>query len=367
MKNKDKNPGLSCSDNVSNVYRGEIEIIVKDKHGREINRFRENNLIKIFSKEMLAKRIAPTNIWDPAASGGGAYVPSNVDANDEFSIKYILFGASFDNDTGIPKGPDDTRFYTYDGVTSSYIPVRLETGATNSGGLINAIPLAEPDRPLKRVEAVYFEPSYQPTSVPLLQDDVRAMNNVLVVETTLETSEYNGLGLTDSDYFTLTEVALAGGKEFGTIGTCECDPKDLFLEGDSGGEAIKVNLTGSNVITIDASDTSSASVLKEGDQLKLVNDGGTPTNHTTLNQVSPYYLITQKSESGLEIQLDRTPVDSDNSPLTGTAGAFRSTLRLFAHRILPFPVQKSESFEITVRWRIFFSQGFKMRYLFFFG
>lgn len=355
MKNKDTKSGFNCSENIPNVYRGEIEIIIKDKHGREINRFRENNLIKIFAKEMLAHRIAPTQIWDPTATGGGAYVPSNIDENDEYSIKYVLFGASFENETGVPKGPDDTRFYTYDSITSSYIPVKLEPGATNGGGLINAIPLAEPNRPLKRVEAVYFEPSYQPTSIPLLQDDVRAMNNVLVIETTLETSEYNGLGLTDSDYFTITEVALAGGKEFASIGTCECDPKDLFLEGDSGNEAIKVNLTGSNVITIDSSDTSSASVLKEGDQLKLVNDGGIPTNHTTLGQVSPYYLITNKSESGLELTLDRTPVDSEMNPLTGSAGAFRSSLRLFAHRILPFPVQKSEAFEITVRWRIYFS------------
>jgi hypothetical protein len=355
MPNRRKHtPGINVGDDIANLYHGEIEVIIKDKYKRVIKTMREPNLIKIFSKEMLAHRIAPTHVWDPAASGGGAYVPSNIDPDDEYSIKYVLFGASFD-ENGIPKGPDDARFYTYDTATGSYIPVRLETGATNDGGLINAIPLSEPDRPLKRVEAVYFEPSYQPTSVPLLQGDVRAMNNVLVVETTLDTSEYNGLGLTDSDYFTLTEVALAGGKELGTIGTCECDPKNLFLEGDSGGDAIKVNLSGSNVVTIDASDTDSAGVIKEGDQLKLVNDGGTPSLHTTLDQISPFYLVQQKSESGLEIQLDRTPVDSNNTPLTGTAGAFRSTLRLFAHRILPFPVQKSSAFEITVRWRIFFS------------
>ncbi len=354
-KKRSRIPSLEVGDDISNnYYKGEIEIIVKDKFGREIQTFREPNLIKIFSKEMLAHRIAPTYVWDPAASGGGAYVPSGIDANDEFSIKYILFGASFD-ENGIPKGPDDTRFYTYDDATGSYIPVRLETGATDQGGLINPIPLSEADRPLKRVESVYFEPSYQPTSVPLLQADVRAMNNILVVETTLETSEYNGLGLTDSDYFTLTEVALAGGKEMGSIGTCECDPKDLFLEGDSGGNAIQVAFSGSNVITIDASDTDSAAVIKEGDQIKIVNDGGTPALHTILDQVSPFYLVTQKSESGLEIQLDRTPVDSTNTPLTGTGGAFRSTLRLFAHRILPFPVQKNSAFEITVRWRIFFS------------
>jgi hypothetical protein len=350
---KRKPSGIRCSDEMFNVYRGEIEFIIKDKFGRVIKTFRQPNLIKIFSKEMLAHRIAPTNIWDPAASGGGAYVPSNIDPDDEFSIKYMLFGASYD-ENGVPQGPDDTRFYSYDTATGSYIPNRLETGADNDGGLINAIPLAEPERPLKRIEAVYFEPSYQPTSVPLLQGDVRAMNNVLVVETTLETSEYNGMGLTDSDYFTLTEVALVG-KEMGTIGTCECDPKNLFLEGDSGGEAIKVSLSGSNVVTIDAEDTDSAGVVKEGDQIKLVAEGGTPASHTTLGQVSPFYLVTQKSDSGLEIQLDRTPVDSDNVPLTGEAGVFRSTLRLFAHRILPFPVQKSEAFEITVRWRIFFS------------
>ena len=350
-----KIPNIVVADRLGrDEFRGEIEFEVKDRHGRIIHTHREPNLIKIFSKEMLSHRIAPTSVWDPAAAGTGAYVPSQVDLGDEFSIKYVLLGASFD-ENGIPMGPDDTRYYSKDPVTGAYVPNALEPGATDDGGLINAIPIAEPDRPLKRVESVYFEPSYQPTSVPLLDSDVRAMNNVLVIETTLEVDEYNGMGLTDSDYFTITEVALAGGVELGSVGTFECVPSELFLEGSSDADAIAITMNGSNVVTIDAGDAGDASVVADGDQIKLVTAGSTVGTQGSLGDVSPYYLVTDKSETGLEVTLDRVPVTAEGVAMTGSAGMFRDTLRLFSHRILSYPVQKSGSLEITIRWRIIFS------------
>src|SRR5690606_1598093 len=126
---------------------------------------------------------------------------------------------------------DDERYYNTDSVTGPPVPIRLEPRAESDGGLINPITLIEPTRPLKRIESIDFEASYQPSGTPLLQDDVRALNNVVVLETTLRVDEYNGFGATNSDFFTLTEVALAGGKVFDSIGQCGCTPRELFLEG----------------------------------------------------------------------------------------------------------------------------------------
>lgn len=348
-----KKPNISMAERYD-LYRGEIEFEIRDRHGNVIRSHREPNLIKVFAKEMLAHRIAPTNVWDPAGSGSGAFVPSGVDVNDEYSAKYIIFGASFD-ENGVPLGPADTRFYTQDTVTGTYIPVPLTPGATDSGGLINPILISEDGRPLKKVESVYFEPSYQPSSSPLIDEDVRAMNNILVVETTLQTDEYNGLGLTDSDTFTITEVALCGGREIGTAGTCECSPRDLFLEGSLDGDAIAVTLNGNNTVTIDSADAASASIVTEGSQIKIVGQGDTIDSQQTLDQVSQYYLVTAKSTTGLEVTLDRTPVDSNEDVLTGSAGIFRDTLKIFSHRILSSAVSKSSSYEILVRWRVIFS------------
>ena len=94
------------------------------------------------------------------------------------------------------------------------------------------------------------------------------MNNVVVMETTLEKEEYNGFGLTSSDFFTVTEVALAGGKELDSVGACECTPSELFLEGKSDGTAITVNATGTSTVSIDAADIAYINTIKEGDQVK---------------------------------------------------------------------------------------------------
>lgn len=336
--------------------RGEVEFIIKDKRGRVIDRVIEPNIIKIFAKEILSHRMCPTEIWDPTAgTGSGAYVPSDVDPDEDFSVKYIMFGASFDGD-GLPLDTTDTRFYNIDDVTGNSIPIRLEPGAHYEGGLINPVPVAEPDRPLKRIEGISFEPSYQPSGSPYTSSDVRAINNVVVFETTLQSDEYNGLGTTGSDYFTLTEVALVGGKQLDSIGACDCDPHTLFLEGSADGDAFKIAFTGGDVITIDASEDDADLVkIREGDQIKIVDLGDTAGDTVSLEQESAFYLVVSKSATGRELTLDRTPIDTNNTALTGTAGIFRDTMRIFSHRILKTPVKKSADFEITCRWRIFFA------------
>jgi len=334
-------------------YNGILEFIIKSAHtGEIVDHIQDHNLVKIFAKEILAHRLAPTNIWDPTANTGeGAWVASGIDPDEDFSAKYIIFGASFD-ENGAPLDSADTRYYIVDTVTNTSIPIQLGVGAEYDGGLINAIPISEPLRPLKKVERVFFEPTYQPSGTPLLQDDVRAMNNVVVLETTLRKEEYNGFNLTDADYFTITEVALAGGKQLDAVGDCECDPADLFLEGRTDRSAISVNATGTATVTIDPDDISYTDVIKEGDQVQLVDVDDTAAASLTLDQVNNHFLVISKSVGGSDIELDRTPTDSDGNPITGQIGIFKNTLRIFSHRVLKTPFKKSADYEICCRWRI---------------
>jgi len=344
---------IRLSDGINNLYKGEIEFIIKDKHGREIDNIRQHNIIKIPAKEIIAHRIPYSKIWDPSAnSGSGAWVSHNIDI-DEFALKYIVFGASFDID-GNPLDSSDTSFYTENSVIGGYIPISLGIGSEYDGGLINAIPISEPTRPLKKIERVFFESSYQPSGTPLLQADVRAINNIIVFETTLRKDEYNGFGLTESDFFTLTEVALVGAEELDSVGSCECDPRDIFLTGNSSGNSFLATASGASTISLDSSETE-VNVIKEGDQIKIVQSNTTASDDSTLNQLNPYYLVTNKASGGRDITLDRVPVDTDGTPLTGSIGVLRDGFRIFSHRILSSPVKKSEDFEIVVRWRIILS------------
>ncbi len=329
---------LSLSSNYhSKKYRGEIEFIVKDRNGNVIDVIREPNIVKIFAKEILSHTFHHDKIWDPsAASGAGAWTRTDAvvgtdDPSNDFTVKYILVGASFD-DNGVPLDFNDDRFYTLDTVTGLYVPNQLTPGATNNGGLINPVPVSSPGRPLKRIENVSYEATYQPSGSPLLQDDVRAINNIAVLETTLTTDEYNGLGLTDSDQFTITEVALAAGKELDDVGSCECSPRKLFLEGrSSDNTAITVTASGTNVISIDPSEVD-VDLIKEGDQIYLSTVDSDPISNGTdsLDQVSPFYLVTSKLVGGRDIQLDRIPTDVNETALSGTFGVFRDTLRIFS-------------------------------------
>lgn len=329
-------------------YDGEVEIEIRDLSGRVLERRREHNLVKIFAKEILSHRLPHSKVWDiNATAGGGAWVEHSIDL-EEFSAKYIVFGASFDDD-GNPLDSADTRFYTPDSVVGGYIPITLGAGAEYDGGLINPVPIAEPNRPLKRIERVYFEPSYQPAGTPLLQADVRAMNNIVVLETTLRKTEYNGFGLTSSDYFTLTEVALVGAAEVDSVGACECAPRDIFLTGESG--PLLASASGTATITLDGS-VLDPDFIKEGDQIKIVDPNSTAAEDEILDQLNPYYLVTSKTLGGHDVTLDRTPVTSSNVALTGDIGVLRDGFRIFSHRILKTPVKKSEDFEIVVRWRI---------------
>lgn len=342
-------------------YAGELEFEVRDRHSRILSVIRDHNIVKVFAKEILAHRLVPARLWDPnAGTGTGAWVDSGLNL-DDFSPKYIVFGASFDEHTHLPLDTTDTRFYNYDQTSGMYAPIGLGVGADYGGGLINAVPISEPLRPLKRVERIYFEPSYQPSGTPLLAPDVRAMNNTVVFETTLRKEEYNGFGLTASDYFTLTEVALVAGREQGDVGACECDPHDLFLDGlvatgGTGGKApLPARLSGTATVTLEGT---GVELIREGDQVMLVSPAKTGTGGTggasydDLGQVSPYYLVISKVVGGSDLVLDRTPVDTKNVPLAGTVGVFRDGFRIFSHRVLKSPIKKSEDFEIVVRWKI---------------
>lgn len=339
---------------------GIIEFIIKDKNGNILDHRIEKNIIKIFAKEMLAHRLSSSKVWNQESNGGlGSWIESGIDTNEEFSARYIMFGASFD-DNGNQLGTNDPRYYTIDTATGQYIPVRLNPSADFEGGLINAIPISEPTRPLKRVEKISFKSTYQPSGSPLIDANVRAINNIVSLETTLRLSEYNGFELTGSDFFTITEVALVGGRMFDAVPNCDCNPINLFLQGLPGitaGSEIAVNTiaNGTNVITIDGAEpTTAVELFKTGDQIKIVNQGGTQIDHTTLNQVNSNYLVTNFI-GGRDIQLDRVPTDSNGSPLIGNIGVFRNTMKIFSHRILSYPIRKSNIFEIVVRWSIVMS------------
>lgn len=340
--------------------KGEIEFIFKDKFKNVIDSIKIPNIVKIFGKEILARRLAPDRVWDPsAASGSGAWVTTNPepvsgtdDPVSDFGIKYMLFGASFDAD-GVALGTDDTRYYTIDTVTSKPVPIKLGPGADYNGDLINPIRISEPGRPLKKIESVSFESTYQPTGTPFLMDNVRSVNNVVVFETTLTVDEYNGMGTTASDSFTITEVALAAGKEFTSVGSCESTPRELFLEGNSG-VALKVSMAGTDVVSLDPS-VVDVDLIRQGDQICLTAEGATPTTLVDLDQISQYYLVVSKLAGGRDIQLDRIPKDSNGVALTGSGGVFKDTLRIFSHRVLPTPVSKNNVVEVVCRWRIILS------------
>jgi hypothetical protein len=152
---------------------------------------------------------------------------------------------------------------------------------------------------------------------------------------------------------------LAGGAAIDTVGACECDPYVLFLEGVNGemDQQIAVTMNGSSTVSIDPS-VAAADVnrIVEGDQIMLVDEPtGTEEEYDTMSQVSPYYLVTSKATGGRDVVLDRTPTNSSGTALTGTAGIYRSTLRLFSQRILSVPFQKSVDYEIIVRWYVTFA------------
>lgn len=336
---------VTLNEKVPHHTFGELEFEYRDPKTKDVlHTWRQPNIIKIFAKECISHSLAFSKVWDPDAnSGGGDWVDSCVDPMEEFNLKYILLGASFD-DEGIPLETGDDRYYTEDPATGFTSPIRLDPGAHYEGELINAIPLAEPYRPLKKIERVYFEPTYQPASTPLLQDDVRAINNVLVVETTLKQDEYNGFGLTGSDFFTITEVALAGGKTVDSLTTCEISPRELFLDGPFEAEA-----AGGDVVSL--ASASDVNDIRQGDQIKITEPDVTGSG--TFDQVTPYYLVLEKAGSGKDLVLDRTPVSQDGSPISGDVHVYRDTLRIFSHRVLSTPARKSDVFEIVIRWRIF--------------
>jgi hypothetical protein len=345
---------------VQRAVQGELEFIFRDPVSHhELGRRRETNIIKIFAKEVLSHRVPSPRVWDPAANtGSGGWVAHNLPLED-WAPRYICFGASFD-DNGTPLDADDERYYSQDEVSGGYVPRALGIGAEYGGGLINAIPISSPNIPLKRIERIFFESSYQPAGTPLLEADVRAINNIMVLETTLRKDEYNGFGANSSDFFTIAEVALVAAREIPPEqGLCECDPSNLFLEGDPDEIALDATSSGTATVSLASSvvDPLLINLIREGDQIKLVAHGanrqGTPAD--LLNQITPYYLVTSKVSGGKDLVLDRTPVDANNNPIVGPVGVFKDGFKIFSHRILKIPIKKSADFEIVVRWRIIYN------------
>ena len=341
---------------VKREYVGEIEIDVKDKRGNILQQIREPNIVKIFAKECLSHRLASSVKWDPLHSNTdgsyGAWVDSDVDPDEDFSVKYILLGASFDENYQ-PLDNKDERFYIKDSVSGFYVPIKLGPGAEYDGGLINAIPINEGcGRPIKKIEDFRYEATYQPASTPFLQGDVRAVNNILICETTVETSEYNGMTNMTGDYFTITEVALAAGRTTGILSSteyCNVNPNDIFLEGPYSG-----TLFGSTAVRLNSGCTTDGDdwcpFIRVGDQIKIT--GGTGGD---LGQVSPFYMVMNKECNGSNLILDRVPLDSDDNPITGEVEVWRDTLRIFSHRILTSPIKKISDVSLVIRWRIIFS------------
>jgi len=337
-------------DKVGRDYCGEIEIEIRDRRGN-IVRVQQENLIKIFAKEILAHRVAASMKWDPIILNNdgsrGAWVQSGVDPMEDYSLKYMVFGASFDQN-GQPLDVHDPRFYQQDPMTGQYRPITLSPGAQYGGGLINAIPINEQcGRPLKYIESFKFEPTYQPAGTPYLHDDVRGINNILVVETTLRVDEYNGLTNLPCEYFTLTEVALVGAKYVGRVTECNIDPHDVFIEGPYQA-TVK---SGTNVVKL--LNVEEMSTINTGDQIRIVGAGSSEQGQ---DQINPYYLVIDRScLDGSELILDRVPKNRNNEAIFGNVLVYRDTFKIFAHRILQVPVKKSADFEIIVRWKIIFS------------
>ena len=107
---------------------------------------------------------------------------------------------------------------------------------------------------------------------------------------------------------------------------------------------------GTDVISIAPIETE-VDLIKEGDQIKIVGADDSESENS-IAQVSPYYLVVNKVVGGRDIQLDRTPVDTNNTPISGSIGVYRDTLRIIAQRVLSAPFKKMDLFEVECEWSI---------------
>lgn len=342
-----------------NVF-GKLEIIIKDKNGNVIDRRIDHNIIKIFMKDHIPHTLAYPYVWDPTGgTGEGDWVANVLNHADLYHPKYIILGAAFDTSPssyGSPLSTNDADYYETDPISGQKSPKTLYSGAEYGGGLIKPIPIKVSDgRPLKRIESATTElATYQPPGTPYLRNDVRALFNVLKLQTTLEIDEYNGFSDT-YNYFDICEVALVSGPAFGaSVSDCDCDPEQLFLLGDGcvyndGGattvDAMEVTLTaGSTILTLSNADN--ADCIYPGDQIKLIAPGYT--------QTTQHYLV--YSKSGNQLTLDRVPKDDQNVNLpSGTYTMWVDRHRILCHRILESPFSKTSALEVTIIWNIYYS------------
>lgn len=340
----------------SNTF-GEIQLIFRDSKGNIVDRIIHHNIIKIFMKDHIAHTLPYGYKWDPTGgtSGSGDWVANTINNADLYFPKYIILGAAYDTSTanyGAPLGTNDTDFYQTDPVSGQKVPITLYSGANYTGGLIKAIPIDTSNNiPLKRIEDVDFDATYQPPGTPYLRDDVRALYNIVSFSTTLQTTEYNGFGGSFTS-FDICELALVSGPAFdSTISDCNCDPHNLFLLGHGGNydtdlsaSPIEITLTsGSSTITLN--DASDANYIYEGDQIKFVS------SHSMITE---YFMVLSKS--GNQLTLDRVPKDDSNVNIpSGTYHIWVDRFRILAHSILPQPFSKTSALQVDITWKIYFS------------
>ena len=341
--------------NISQNTSGEIELLFKNKHGQIVDKKVFHNIIKIYMKDHIAHTLPYPYVWDPTGgTGSGDWVTNDVN-RDLFFPKYIIIGAAYDTSTanyGAPLNTNDTDYYKTDPISGQKVPITLYSGDTYNG-LIKAIPINVSNNiPLKRIENISFDATYQPPGTPYLRSDVRAMYNIVSFKTTLTTSEYNGFGGSYTS-FDICELALVSGPAFdSSVSDCDCDPHTLFMMGDGGNydtgasavSPIDISIVeGSNIITL--ANASNANYIYEGDQIKLIS---------THSMISEYYLVMNKS--GATLTLDRVPKDDTNTNLpSGNYTMWVDRFRMLAHSILPQPFSKTSALEVDITWKIYFS------------
>jgi len=131
-----------------------------------------------------------------------------------------------------------------------------------------------------------------------------------VFQTTLRSNEYNSLSSTGGDFLTITESQLVAAPEVSDFSACDCNPRKLFLSGDNNGLAFDAVVTqGSQTITL-AQDVVDVNRIREGDQIKIVQQGTNTDEVAEFPQVNSYYLVINKQDGGRDITLDRSPTEN---------------------------------------------------------
>lgn len=312
-----KHQKINIRDLSGKMAEGRLTMRIRNTITGEESTISDNNIIKVAAKEVMAINLAPPRVWDPNEQ---EWVDNSL--SDDMSVRYMWFG------TGSTSMLSSS--FNYDG--SLQEPILISTLT-----------------PLKRIESVYLNNSYQPSGNPYNHDDVRAILNEIVFETVMKADEYNELPDTSGSDVILAEAGLVAARELPVDDDCGCAPDILFLGTENDGTAIPITFSGSEVVTINVS-SSKHTTIKAGDQIKIVASGTLKTDmHDVIEQHNPYYTVVEKLTNGRDLLLDRIPRNADNDILTGSAGIFRVGHRLICYKKIPV-FRKSFPLEITFSW-----------------